>query len=774
MVSIHVRFRHIEVIKSDAESSKVASWLSAFVECYADGRLYLNEEHLSILIDGLTITGRYVQSPSPRERATALEIPDLINILWIVSHIKESRLRSSIGLNLAVFALTTDLHHPMDRQPFETAADRLAYDYRSLKDRDESFASFATFALHGFLHPEAGLELDKSVLDTAAQIIHETGYLDRPNILISIPNLVDSHTLRCRLPLMLIETMIKSHGGREHLIYTAYKTLKVPLKWENQTSKSTIQALHHIINGHLEGEAILHNDAIIAATELLYKEVRNLERLDAEIIGFQTSKGHEKGNSLINTKSPGDHISGTGSYGAPVPNANASQTEASMRNEERLASQTLEMIMKRSDNKECLEIAVNAVLFHSRKCEVDLVVQATKWLANEFQDIGPESELDENDLLHICGYIRILVSMAMHCPDPAALAVQLYRSDMPGSNLSLFEKVEKIMQILVIKTKDTHARVLGEACHSTWKYACSNRTYDRSFTVDPLKRIWALIASDTVSSQVEPSYRASACRSNRHMFCPEAIEALVDTTVLFASITEPKCMISDSEIRILLHLLGQYTLDTNHPVRLSLAVAFGFWGLLLDAEDWDFWSLEDRKKYWRLYIKQGERMRDVAALLLLGLARILAHYKELRLNHASIKTIAHEIDHYMNNHAEHPNTLSLPFLSGYDVRRHVRESVRTYLQETESQGPFTKSTTASREKLRTALQYEGGEGFLYEIPQPFKRISRGVSFSGASFVDLQEAHKGYVPPLLGRISRGVSVSEADLPRAPQGEHSPKV
>ncbi|QRV95285.1 hypothetical protein RhiJN_23303 [Ceratobasidium sp. AG-Ba] len=750
----------------------VASWLSAFVECYAERRLYLNEEHLSILIDGLTITGRYVKPDlSPKERAMALEIPHLISILWIVSHIEDSPLRSSIGLNLAVFALTTDLHHPMDRQPFEMVASRLAYDYRNPKDREESFVSFATFALHGILHPEAGLGLDKSVLDTAAQIIHETGYLDRQNISIRIPNLFESHTLRCHLPLMLIETMIKSHGGREYLIYTAYKTPTIPHGWENQKFESTIQAVHRIINAHLEGEAILHDDAITAATELLYKEVRKLRRLDAEIIGFQTPERNEKGTSLVNTESPDDHINDTGSR---APNEVASEAQASMRNEERLASQALETIMKKSNNKECLEIAVNAVLFHSRKCEVELVIQATKWLANEFRGIGPGSELNENHLLHICGYIRILVSMAMHCPDPAALAVQLYRPDVSSSSLSLFEKIEKIMQILVIKTKDTHVRVLGEACHSTWKYACSNETYDRSFTVDPLEKIWALIASDTVSSQVEPSYRASACRSNRHMFCPEAIEALVDTTVLFASITEPKCMISDSEIRILLHLLGQHTLDTNHPVRLSLAVAFGFWGLLLDAEDWDFWSLKDRKKYWRLYIKQEERTRDVAALFLLGLARILAHYKELRLNHASIKTIAHEIDHYMLHHAGHPDTLSLPFLSGYDVRRHVRESVRTYLQETESQGPFTKSTTASREKLRTALQYEGGEGFLYEIPQPFKRISRGVSFSGASFVDLQEAHKSYVPPLLGRISRGVSVSEADLPRTSHGEHSPKA
>ncbi|KAG8699717.1 hypothetical protein FRC08_005137 [Ceratobasidium sp. 394] len=167
---------------------KVAFWLSSFIICYAERDLYLSEEVLSTLIDGLTISGRNVVASTPEERARILAIPHLINILWRISEVDGSVLRSSIGLNLAVFALTTDLPYSINKQGFKSAAEYLAYDYRSHKDRDKSFTSFVVFALLGFVHPKSKLELPPEDLGTVTRIIMKRGTFPDQVFQLSFPN----------------------------------------------------------------------------------------------------------------------------------------------------------------------------------------------------------------------------------------------------------------------------------------------------------------------------------------------------------------------------------------------------------------------------------------------------------------------------------------------------------------------------------------------------------------------------------------------------------
>ncbi|KAG8729928.1 hypothetical protein FRC10_003289 [Ceratobasidium sp. 414] len=695
---------------------KVALWLSAFVICYDEGQLYLNEEVLSRLIDGLTIAGRNVSDKAP-ERAGILAIPHLINILWKVSHVDNCILRSSIGLNLAVFALTTDIPYSINTRHFKPAADHLAYDYRSPKDRNANFTSFVVFALLGFVHPKSKLGLDIETLDTVTQIIHETRYLTRTNLSIKLPKLAEPYSLRRRLTSMLVESMIQTPDSspmpRRHLLWTAYKRIGVAHEWTEEPFPSTLHALHCLITSHLRGQAVLYDDAIIAATDLLYGEVQKLKGLDAAIIG---PAAFAPAHSDIDVSGENPTHDGTSETSSP----------------ERMASTALALVMEKSSNKQCLEIAVRAVLFHTKnkKCDVGLVMKATRWFAKTFNIPGyKEAGVNEDQLLHMCGYVRILISMVFHCTNPGDLADSLHGSDEAISDAKI---VEEKLQLLATKASDTHVHAFGVASLAIWKFGCPNKTYSTKTTQGALNEVWGLITkhADCVT-QAGLLEHCTGHQVHDDMLRPEAIEALIDTTVMFVAVTNPTPSISQSEVQALLRLLDQFKSEANEPVRPALAAALTFWGLSLDTEHWDFWTVDQRTEYWRTYAQPKERKKDVAALFLLGLSRVLANYEQLKLGHASIKTIALEIDHYMHQHANHPDTLTLPFLTGFDVRRHVREAVWDYLQKTESGGPFTKSTCASRDKLRSALQYDGGEGFWYEEPHPLARRERGrgVSFS---------------------------------------------
>ncbi|KAG9080542.1 hypothetical protein FRC06_006456, partial [Ceratobasidium sp. 370] len=271
-----------------AFARQVAYWLSSFITCYTENNQYLSVEVLSILIDGLTIAGRNVDSATPQDRARDLVIHHLINILWKVSHVDGSVLRSSIGLNLAVFALTTNLPYSINRDTFKSAADYLAYDYDSRNDRNASYISFAVFALLGFVHPESKLGLDHGILGTATEIIHETRYLSRPNFPIKLPKLAEPYLLRRRLTSMLVESMIQTPKSlpmpRRHLVWTAYRRTGIAREWERQPFRSIMHAVHYLITSHLDEKAVLYDDAIVAVTDLLYREVQKLEGPDTAII----------------------------------------------------------------------------------------------------------------------------------------------------------------------------------------------------------------------------------------------------------------------------------------------------------------------------------------------------------------------------------------------------------------------------------------------------------------------------------------------------------
>ncbi|KAG9082658.1 hypothetical protein FRC06_004907 [Ceratobasidium sp. 370] len=136
---------------------KIVLWLSSFIKNYDEGTLYLNEEVLPVMIDGLTVASLHYHSSSSKRDAQDsnrvrgnfqdLAIRHLTEILWKVSHIKNSPLRSSIGLNLVVFAMKTNLYYPVDIKSFESVAHYVAYNYRSPTDRDNNFVPFIVFAL---------------------------------------------------------------------------------------------------------------------------------------------------------------------------------------------------------------------------------------------------------------------------------------------------------------------------------------------------------------------------------------------------------------------------------------------------------------------------------------------------------------------------------------------------------------------------------------------------------------------------------------------------
>ncbi|KAG9120222.1 hypothetical protein FRC07_004367 [Ceratobasidium sp. 392] len=615
----------------------VAFWLSSFIKCYDKETIYLTEDILSIIIDGLTIAGRNVGEI--QDRAHVLAIPQLISILWKVSHVDKSGLRSSIALNLAVFALITNIPYSINKRNFKSTADHLAYNYRSPVDRNASFTSFVVFALLGFVHPKSKLHFDVKTLDISTQIIYKTNYLAPATLTVDLPGIVEYYPLRHSSP-----------------------------------SRSI---------------------------------------------------------NLIEETTP--------------------MAEDSA---ERTASATLALIMERSDNKQCLETAVRTMLFHTNRCNVELVMQATRWFSHTFgAPEFSEENINENQLLHICGYARILASMALHCTDPDGLARSLHIGDETSVDAAEYTFVRNKLQLIATRAQDRHVHAFATAAIAAWKFACPNKTYRSEVTQDTLQNVWDLIIKHADHSRgAEPSERATGQQVHEDILRPEAIEALVDTTVLFTAVTDSMVKLNSLQARALLRLADQFRPDTKQPVRLAsvriaLSIALAFWGLSLDLTAWEFWTLDDRKKWWRVYLHPKKRESDVAALFLLGISRILAHYEQLMLNHASIKTISLEIDRYMQQHADHPDTLTLPFLTGFDVRRHVRESVRDYLQGTESDGPFTHSTTMSRDRLRSALQYDGGEGFRYEVPHPLSpRVSeRQVSFSENPAYDTQAAQAPEAP-----------------------------
>lgn len=269
-----------------------------------------------------------------------------------------------------------------------------------------------------------------------------------------------------------------------------------------------------------------------------------------------------------------------------------------------------------------------------------------------------------------------------------------------------------------------------------WKFACPNQPFPAEDTRELLNKAWSLIA--------------------QRRLLPEALEALIDTTSLFSAIANPIPTMSPSDTisstlcsapiiatasmlaqvsnltlspdnaHQLLKILAEYRSELEGHVRPALAVALTFWGLSLD--NWSFWTVLERRKYWRHYIQAEERIKDMAGLFLLGLSRLLENYARLLLNHGSISAIAYEIEHQMNDYSNRTGNLTLPFLSSlFDVRRHVRQIVGSYLRQTERYAPFTKSAAESRKRLLSAIETNGGEGYVYEEPQPFSRGEEGTS-----------------------------------------------
>ncbi|KAG9122230.1 hypothetical protein FRC07_001486 [Ceratobasidium sp. 392] len=683
-----------------AASRNVALWLASLIRCYDQGVLYLNEEVLSVYVDGLTVVGRGVRGSNASDRAQVLVVPNLINILWKVSHIDGSILRFSIALNLAAFALTTELPYPGSKRSFESAAGHLAnYDYRSPSNQLTNFHSLVVFALLGFIHPRSNLGLNEEIVEISHKIIHETKYLEQSSSLsMSIPQLVELDPLRRHLTSMLIESMLPNAGTafatRRYLFYTAFGDAIDVGQWENRTYKAVMPGVCQLIQDHLDGSLKLHDDAIVAATDLLLREVQELGgNLDFKII---IPNGPDEDESELPTRSlQGD-----------IPAADDT---------ERMPSVVLTRIMQESEHKKCVETAARAIMFHIHECRPELVMAATRWFATAF-DVFGHVEAHVNDSRsqpQMCGYMRILAAMVIHCTDPTGLTNRLLGVNETNSDTRLHEAVENTCRLLTEAiTDDTHLHAFSISSLTVWRFACLDETFSMDKIGQTLKEAWSLIA--------------------KHVECDlhtEALGALLDTIALLTAVTDPSIVISDTEARTLLRLLSQLRPETER-LRPNLAVALAFCGLCLDASGWDFWTLNQRKESWRNYHrKPGTRTQDTSALLLLGLSRLLAHSQALMLDHTSIETITSEIDRYMQQHAKNPTKrLTLPFLPRFDVRRHVRESVWKYLQATESHAPFTKSMTASRVKLRTAVQYDGGEGFLYEAPQPFARTRSGMEF----------------------------------------------
>ncbi|KAG8767873.1 hypothetical protein FRC12_005967 [Ceratobasidium sp. 428] len=666
----------------------VAFWLSAYIKCYLKTDLYLNEDVLSVLIDGLAIVGCNVHAPSAgppnqQTRAKILAIPILIRILWRVSHMNHSALRASISVNLAAFALTANLPYPFSHQNFRSAARSLVYEYRNSEDRNTSFVPLVVFALLGFVHPRTKLGFDDDTQEDIGCIILETDYLAKPGLSMTFLQLSELGPLRRHLTTMLIESMIQTsdipHLLRHKLLRTAFKRKEAVEQWEN---RPMIHALHDLVTAHHSGEAVLYDDAVVATTDLLFREATRLKAFN---------------------------------YSSLVSTSTSTLASGAEKDAKETASAALTFILEKSDNKKCLDTAVRAVLKHTNNCSVDSVLEAATKFAQSFQSLGPPSaELTKESLLHMCCYARILASMAMSCTNPSKLAQSLEAAGSEKLEATLYHTVEAKIQLLTHPDIDIHIRAFGIASLEVWKFACPQQGYRKNQTANTPGDLWDIIVK----------YGENNLRS-------EALQALLDTTTLLAAVNDSVDSVSSSEAQLLLRLLGRSNIETEQQsMKPALALSTMFWGLSLDQ--WSFWTPQIRKRCWRTYVQPVQRRKDMAAMLLLGLSRLLSCYARLKLDPASIKIIAVEIDNNMREHANHPNTLTLPFLSGFDVRRHVREAVRCFLQETESDGPFTMSTSATRGKLRSAVQYDGGEAFVYEEPQPFNVTRRETTGSFAA------------------------------------------
>ncbi|QRV95287.1 activating signal cointegrator 1 complex subunit 3 [Ceratobasidium sp. AG-Ba] len=594
-----------EKLQSEA-GRNAALWLASFVRCYSEDKIFLAEDVLSVLVHGLAAAGRYIKIndtedlliPNVQKRAHVLAIPQLVNILWKVSHITNSVLRYSITVNLAAFALTSNLPYPFEAHNFESGARTLVYEDTSIDDRKSSYTSLAVFALLGFMHPKSKIGLDGATLETASRIIYETNYLGRSNLIIKIPQLPELESLRRYLTSMLIESMTHTSKNlspsRPFLLRTAFKSLDSIKHWERRTFRSVIHATNALITAHIKREITLYDDAVVATTDLLYRETINLKRLDSTVLGFDI-----EGNSVTETEAS-----------RLQRNSMIINREHNDLPREYLASKALALILESSDNKQCLELA-------------------------------PQNGLIES------GYVRILTSMVLHCANPGGLSEQLQTSAAV-----VYEGIENIIQTLV-RANDTDVQAFGVTALVTWKFACLNRRFSAAETKSDLETAWSMIL-----------------KRREKRLRPETLEALIDTTSLLAAITDSVPPLSRSQAQALLQLLDRFKSEAHRQVQLALGVSVAFWGVSLD--EWDFWTPERRIDIWRDYTQPNERAKNISALLLLGLSRILMHYSELKLGHSSIRTIAYEIDRHMRHHARYRSSLTLSFLRGFDVRRHVQ------------------------------------------------------------------------------------------------------
>lgn len=191
---------------------KIASWISSFIQCYdtdnAATSLYLSEEVLSVLVDGLTVAGLDVDRLNANERSESLAIPHIVSTLWKVSHRDESQLRLAIGLNLTVFALSTKLKYPMTSGAnFDSAAAYFAFKYPSSKSKHEDVVPLIVFAILGLLYPENNIKLSSGIRYVACQLIQETNFLARNDFSISNAQLEGVNSLQRRMAATLIKVI---------------------------------------------------------------------------------------------------------------------------------------------------------------------------------------------------------------------------------------------------------------------------------------------------------------------------------------------------------------------------------------------------------------------------------------------------------------------------------------------------------------------------------------------------------------------------------------
>ena len=108
---------------------------------------------------------------------------------------------------------------------------------------------------------------------------------------------------------------------------------------------------------------------------------------------------------------------------------------------ERRASFTLACVISKSKNKQCIEAAVRAILYHSNKSSASLVVQAAKRFSEVFDDLpSPDDQKriketsTEYKQFAATGYGRILALLALRCSEYENLAKafrqELYPSDV--------------------------------------------------------------------------------------------------------------------------------------------------------------------------------------------------------------------------------------------------------------------------------------------------------------------------------------------------------